>query len=344
MNYFVFVFLSTVKVPADVDTSTDKLLQPDVFEDFPTIEDSAPKIPHNIHQTAISSCISEDNIINVKSFVDNNPDWKYYFWTDESARLLIEHQHPYLLDIWDNVDTGVKRADILRYVVLYEYGGVYADIDVENLRPLDRVTRKYNCIVPTEPLEHSAFMYDRPFVMNNGIILCSKGHPFLKQLLNNLKDTINKDVMSATGPLFVTKQFIKYNKNMHKTEIGGPAKDFISALGSGAYEETDVRAVYVPNTHYFTDNIDAWYQGGSFAYKCRMFWFQQDLQQRACIDLVHKGLYRKNTKFVYTKHHWHHSWCSGLFINLYRYFFRSSCVEISRLVPSNQLTTLTSWY
>lgn len=33
--------------------------------------------------------------------------------------------------------SGIKRADVLRLAVLYAYGGVYADIDVEALRPMD---------------------------------------------------------------------------------------------------------------------------------------------------------------------------------------------------------------
>ncbi|KAL4225565.1 hypothetical protein ACF0H5_016253 [Mactra antiquata] len=314
-----------------------ELLQPDVVEDFPTVDDVTSKIPHNIHQTAPSTCITQDAVKYVSSFVINNPHWNYYFWVDESARQLIERRHPYLLEIWDNVDKGIKRSDILRYVVLYEYGGVYADVDFENFKPLDRVTKKFHCIIPTEPLEHGVFLYRRPFVINNGIILCVKGHPFLKHLLENLKRSINDDVMSATGPLFITTQFIEYNYNLYKKAQEGTSEDFINLQRFSVHADKDSRAVHVPNTHYFTDNIDVLTSGGLFRYICKMFWFQSELQQRTCIDLAHKGLYRENTKFVYTKHHWLHSWCSSRVINIYRALFKRECVEITEIVPKDQL-------
>ena len=42
-------------------------------------------------------------------------------------------------------------------MVLYEYGEVYADLDMEALRPLDDIVTQYSCILSQEPLEHAHF-------------------------------------------------------------------------------------------------------------------------------------------------------------------------------------------
>lgn len=255
---------------------------------------------------------------------------------------MIERKYPELLEIWDGIKTGIKKSDFLRIVVLYEYGGIYADTDVENIRSLDRVTWKYTCVLPTEPLEHSSFIYRIPFVMNNAIMLCQPGHPFLKEVLGSFKYALKNDnTMSATGPLFITEQFIKYNKYMYLNVLES-ADEFTSVLGTGMYKDSDDKAVFVPNTHFFTDNVDAWASGGKFSYICSTFWFRKTLQQRACIDVAYKGLYRKNKKFVYTIHHWQHSWCSRykFLTNHWALATGKECIDIRNIVPREQFNYL----
>lgn len=280
----------------------------------------------------------KENVKYIQSFVDNNPDWTYYFWTDDSARALIKKKHSYLLHYWDNVKRGVQRGDILRYVVLYEFGGIYADVDVENLRPLDRVTRKYTCIIPTEPLEHNILKYHVPYVINNGIMLCAPKHPFLRRLLDTLLDNTEDDnVLTATGPLFVTKQFNIYNGITddifeHMTEVD-KIKLTERLIGTGAFRDNDERAVYVPNTHYFTDNIDMDTKAAVFNFQCKWFFLLSEFSQRACIELEHKGLYRSQN-FTYTVHHWHHSWALD-YKRLYGLsYYVKSCADILDIVPN----------
>ncbi|KAH3835880.1 hypothetical protein DPMN_109248 [Dreissena polymorpha] len=91
------------------------------------------------------------------------------FWTDETARQLIQAMYPDFIVVWDNYRNNVNKADALRYCVLYEFGGIYADLDFECLRPLDPVTREYAAIFPLEPFEHSALRYNIPFLLNNAI-------------------------------------------------------------------------------------------------------------------------------------------------------------------------------
>ncbi|KAL4224319.1 hypothetical protein ACF0H5_017774 [Mactra antiquata] len=337
------LIVGTFKIPPDkiilpfyVDRQKYPMYQPDVIEDFPTVANGQPKIPHIIHQTWNSQCVYEENIPYIQSFVNKNPDWEYYFWTDKSARNLVKERHIYLLSYWDNVRRGVQRGDILRYVVLYEFGGVYADVDVENLRPLDRVTTKYSCIIPTEPLEHNVIRYRIPYLINNGIILCSPKHPFMKMLLDKLLDhSEDTNVLSATGPLFVTRQYNIYNRVADGTFDHMTSDDKMELtdhmIGTGAFRDDDDSAVYVPNTHFFTDRIDSGI-GGLFNFKCKWFFLLSNFTKRACVELEHKGLHRQPT-FTYTVHHWHHSWALD-YKRLYGLsYYVKKCTEISKIVP-----------
>lgn len=317
-------------------------LQPVVTADFPdTRGDNQAKIPHILHQTWKEDCLTEDMANYIKTFSVLNPTWKYYFWTDESGRELIAKRHPLLLDIWDNVHKGVQRGDILRYVILYEFGGMYADLDVEFLRPLDRLTNKYSCVLSPEPFEHSVFLYKLPFVINQAIMLCKPKHPFFKMLIDNLGKAVQvSDVMDSTGPKFITNIFQKYTGIDYNSEL----RTDNSVLKSEPYfyynfvSETDERHIYVPNTHYLLDELNRGDNGlpRIIQNQCYDIRNAKMLIKKGCVEVEQKGLYRKNTDFAYTRHDWVHTWLHPLaFKNLVRSV--SKCQSIENIVPDRYM-------
>lgn len=56
-----------------------------------------------------------------------NPDWEYRYVSHTEREEIIK-KYPVLWEYYPTQD-GVCQADIWRYVVTYEYGGVYADMD-----------------------------------------------------------------------------------------------------------------------------------------------------------------------------------------------------------------------
>jgi len=81
---------------------------------------------------------------------------------------------------------NVIKSDLLRCVVLYEYGGLYADLDTVDIRPLDRVTQRFSCIVVPCPWEHSVLNNILPYYLANGEMFCRLKHPFLQRLLSGV--------------------------------------------------------------------------------------------------------------------------------------------------------------
>ncbi len=111
------------------------------------------------------------------------PNWEFKLWGDkEVADFGLEYQ-----DLYDKMRNIPGKADILRYEILYKFGGVYRDMDVKCLRPMDELNHKYDFYVP---LEFPAKSWKMPTI-NNGIIGSKSGHEILRATLEHLGQNID---------------------------------------------------------------------------------------------------------------------------------------------------------
>lgn len=95
-------------------------------------------IPKLIFQTWKSKTDIPENFAHwSKSFKDLNPDYKFRLWDDKDNRAFIEKNFPWFLDTYDAYPQEIFRADAVRYFFLFLYGGIYADMDTQCLKPLD---------------------------------------------------------------------------------------------------------------------------------------------------------------------------------------------------------------
>ena len=53
-----------------------------------------------------------------------HPEWEAHLWTDEKASAFVNEKFPLLKEMWDGYKYPIQRVDALRYLVLYEYGGM----------------------------------------------------------------------------------------------------------------------------------------------------------------------------------------------------------------------------
>jgi mannosyltransferase OCH1-like enzyme len=104
-----------------------------------------------------------------------HPGWEAHLWTDEKAAAFINEKFPLLKEMWDGYKYPIQRVDALRYLVLYEYGGVVLDMDLDCRRSLGPL-RRFNF---TAPAAH-------PVGFSNGFMMASKRHPFVGELVRNL--------------------------------------------------------------------------------------------------------------------------------------------------------------
>lgn len=176
------------------------------------------KIPKIIHQIWIGPKKIPFKWINTfrKDFRKKFPGWKHYLWTDKNIkRLKLINQKAY-----DSEKTYHGKSDILRYDVLYKYGGIYIDADSSWLGNLDLG----NLIKETN---NSGFFIARECSgvygkikckegLANGVIGSSKKNPITKHLVDTLYKNYFKCANrggphQTTGPYFVDQALSGFN-------------------------------------------------------------------------------------------------------------------------------------
>ena len=94
-------------------------------------------IPMLFHQTWPSMKVHEPHLSWVGSWFRCLPHWKHVLWTDDDIRELFATRRPELVPVLNSYPYGVEMADVIRYLALHEFGGLYADMDYTCVRGMD---------------------------------------------------------------------------------------------------------------------------------------------------------------------------------------------------------------
>lgn len=208
----------------------------DIYEELiDAVLVSELKIPKIIHQVWLGSPLPEEFKMLQQTWMEHhmNRGWIYKLWTDEDvAQLQLYNQEFY--DATDNY--GVK-SDILRWELLYNYGGVYIDMDYECLRALDELHYTYDFYTALQPL-------DTLFIQLGAALVGARaGHPILKHCIETIKDDWHhKGAPKKTGPVHFTKSFYAMAGKDGNKDIAFPAFYFYPL---GCRETVDNRIEWV---------------------------------------------------------------------------------------------------
>ncbi|PWC40661.1 hypothetical protein TSO352_00735 [Azospirillum sp. TSO35-2] len=172
-------------------------------------------IPRLIHQTWKNDEVPPEFRPLQRSWIERNPGFAYRFWTDDDIARFIASEHPALLPVFQGYADPIARIDLARYLILRRFGGVYADLDCECLRPLDGLLDGHGFVVGVEPEAHGAL--EKAVQRGLSRILCPSflasvpGHPFWDHLLARLVEARHcPDVLDATGPFLLTRAHASY--------------------------------------------------------------------------------------------------------------------------------------
>ncbi|KAI9712019.1 MAG: hypothetical protein M1820_001727 [Bogoriella megaspora] len=209
------------------------------------------KFPRKIWQTWKIGPLGFDerDLVTARTWTVKNPGMRYEVLTDDNDMQFVEtHFGPEglnrsdIVDMYRSLNLKIIKADLLRYMVMYVDGGVYADIDVEALKPVSR-------FIPERFDEGDIDMIigvevDQPEYQDHPILgkksksfcqwtfACKPRLPVMLTLIDNilawLRETANKEnvpiselhldfdeVLSGTGPSAFTIAVLDYmtNKN-----------------------------------------------------------------------------------------------------------------------------------
>ncbi|MAF36196.1 hypothetical protein CL622_03705 [archaeon] len=213
----------------------------------------------NIHQIWIGDKpIPEICNTWMDSWRDNHPDWNYTFWTDDDIIQLIERKYSWFLDVYNNYEYDVNRSDAARYLILYEYGGVYCDIDIECFKCIEPLITD-ECVLFNEHPDHTLGEYFPPNVeiQTNSIYYAAPGAKFIWHNIRSLTWAFNNRhkytnpgarVLMTTASGFLT---ICYNKYVHvKSNVSLAAHEHFELLS-----KRDRKDILLNNKEYKKKNM-----------------------------------------------------------------------------------------
>lgn len=163
--------------------------------------DSFPKIIHQIYgfwDNNIPSHIAR----RIRSWKRLHPQYKYMLWSKKNSREFIKTNYNWFLSLYDNYVYPVQKADALRYFLLYHYGGIYCDIDLEPVKSLEPLLEKYK---DKQALVYKSANCD---MLTNDFMVSKPKNVFWKRVWNELIKNYNYssfskhlEIMYTTGPL-----------------------------------------------------------------------------------------------------------------------------------------------
>lgn len=232
---FLVICLSNNQKSDNSFEETQKITIEDRYFDKPNIKKEnknlKKKIPKRIIQTYFCRDVPERMYNATLTFKELNPDYEYIFYDDHRAReFLKENFDKNVLEAFDLLIPGAYKADLFRICELYINGGYYADIFMENLKPLSYFDKyDVDCILVRDCDNKSIY---------NAFMACIPGENFIKHLIDKtVENVLNKNMgsepLDITGPTFIARIFRNYMKK--EIKIGSDDKFLILEHSKDGY-------------------------------------------------------------------------------------------------------------
>jgi mannosyltransferase OCH1-like enzyme len=157
----------------------------------PTWEiDNIPKIIHQTAPANIDNWPDEWHMCQA-SWQEKFPDWQYTLWTDEDIDRFMQEYYPTFYPLFMAYEAQIKRVDVFRYFVLYEIGGLYADMDYICYRNFEHK-------LPVGKVSLNQAFND---VYQNALMASAPKHPFwLYVFVELMTQPSHACVIVSTGP------------------------------------------------------------------------------------------------------------------------------------------------
>lgn len=257
--------------------------------------------------------------------------WEWVLWTDEDNAKMVEDYFPWFLETYRALPAEINRADVSRNMYMYAFGGVYADLDTECLRPFDRLLSKHDVKIkeqstlqipsdiPPNTSDTQVALFGRMgydgtdgtlyHTIPNAWMAATPGHPFFLLVLERLKnelaaikiDEYGESAEALTGPVALYHAIEEYNAMVENgTSFARHFQDNPSyQLFDRPFADLRMEILPPENIYPYAWNNDGmasrpWCWAGG-----------QDFNSKTCKKKV-------TTKETYAITYWSHSWSADL--------------------------------
>ena len=153
-----------------------------------------PHIPRCIHQIWVGpNPVPEKSDTFIRDLKRlHSPRFEYRLWTDADVTPENFSNYNWIM----KTSCYAQKADIMRYEILYNHGGVYFDIDFEVFRSIEPLLTNDLIVCNEDKHVHK--------IMTNAFIACTRGNPELKKCVEAVRhvDFSSKSINVTTGPHF----------------------------------------------------------------------------------------------------------------------------------------------
>lgn len=176
-------------------------------------------IPKKIHQIWLGQKPLPKKYLKwMDSWKKHNSDWEYKLWNEENIKELNIKE----FNIYSKELNPGYRSDIVRYIVLNKYGGIYVDTDFECIKSIPNDLLKYKFV--------SCLIFGNKPSIANGMMMSTPGFILIKNILKSIeKDNYSndiKEIIRNSGPEVLTKQYFSLIKDIAEEVLILPSNYF----------------------------------------------------------------------------------------------------------------------
>ena len=180
-----------------------------------------PKVTHQVWMQGWDQ-LPQKFHANVEKLRKMNPTWEHKTWDESQLRKACEEYGPECVAKFDSFEHFMQKVDFGRYVILYLYGGVTVDCDMEAIKPLDEIPN-----IDTAPLIVSkandsdietfvstlGHIKNDSWFINSAFICCEPKNPDMKRLVETcINDRTRREdyfsqsyfILTTTGPIRIS--------------------------------------------------------------------------------------------------------------------------------------------
>ena len=134
----------------------------------------------------------------ITSWATHHPGWATRHWTEKDVAGVLSHG--ITSDLYHRLFDARARADVLRYEILHQFGGVYVDADLQAIQNIEALLGSATLFFGREDGHQ----------VNNAVIGATERHPFIRFILLNMRSWSDfstsrgyRHVWDVTGPNYL---------------------------------------------------------------------------------------------------------------------------------------------
>ncbi|CAF1291523.1 unnamed protein product [Adineta steineri] len=104
-------------------------------------------IPKIIHQTWKNETLRERQKQWSQTWCNQYTNWRYHLWTDDENDLFVRTKFPWFYPTFQQLSPAILKADSVRYLYMFYYGGLYIDLDYKSIRRADHLFNNKSVIL-----------------------------------------------------------------------------------------------------------------------------------------------------------------------------------------------------